>query len=315
MTANAASTLPHQNQDIFELIIKLQNQVDKLNTSITHGEDPQDLDERIKKILERTNAIKKEHERELEEIKLLGMSPKAWKWISAVASGFTFISEMSAIGSNIPSAVLNGNGTEVPIIVATTVTTAISLVAAGVLAVVAYGQSKLDDKIDKEKGNIHEKEQLCIFLHAYKEFFSGSQANTLKQSNVEANDLKSCIEKLQNITAINDEDKDKWFAWVLLNLPKDNEYRKKLEQLLEQENEKIIPKKKEEKISSSSDQEIFLKVKQADQSANSEIRRVEKDALYEKHLSELRQEFNFPSLGTTSFQFKKKSTDAVINIK
>lgn len=281
--------------------VELQRQIDKLNSNILKGKEHDKINARIEKINEDIALVRTEHEIEREAMKTWGMAPKTWKYIGGGATIFSVIADVSSIASNIPLTILVDN-TTIPIIVTTTITGSIGLIAASILGVFTYGQYKVEKRLDAFDLKVRQNELISIFLNAYQEFMDNHpDSNASKDTNLDTqiDELKKCVELLKNIsvTSVPQEAKDLLLSTMIDKLPDEDERKKKL---VEQKNlaEKIEKRKTNIKDSlihdASSEQAGFLKTARADQAFDSNSNMILTDPLREKYnanLQSLREEF------------------------
>lgn len=293
-------TVPLIQKNVDAKQTQLQRQLDQLNNKISKGKDHESLVARINTINEDIQTVRKEHEIEREALKTWGMTPKTWKWIGGGATVFTVIADAAAIASNIPLTVLTEN-TTMAIVITTSITSGVGILAAGIFGIFTYGQYKVDKRLDVFDQKVRQNELISIFLNSYQEFMSNQPEKDGSNDNLadQVSELKKCVENLKNIPSFSvpQEAKDHWLSSMIQKLPDTDERKKKLteqKELAEQIESKKMNIQDAKVQDSSSSEPNFLKTTRADQAADSGLNVTAIDPLREKYdanLRALREEF------------------------
>lgn len=281
--------------------VELQRQIDKLNSNISKGTDREKIIARINTINEDIALVRAEHEKEREAMKTWGMSPKTWKWGGAGATVVTVLADTAAIASNIPLTALVEN-TTITIIVTTSVTSGVGLLAAAIFGVFTYGQYKMDARLEAFDQKVRQNELLSIFLNSYQTFMDNTPDHDASHESLETQvaELKKCVEQLKNISpsTVPEEAKDYWLSSMIQNLSDNSEHKKKLVEL------KTLAQNIEERKNNPPEMIIqdahseqgsgFLQTERAHQAADITLNMTTTDPLrerYDANLQALREEF------------------------
>lgn len=327
-TSSLSASQASQPIDFYSKLVELQQRIDNLNIKIEEGETPQFLDAKITKVTKQAEEIRLAHEAELESVKTWGMSPKTWKWIGGGCTLVGVLAELANIGSNIGVTIIVDN-TTTPIIIATTTSAGIALIATGLFGVFTYGQTKLDRRMTVVQNKIEDHARIATFLSSYQEFIQKPpQQHTSAEEKKQFDEMKACIEVLKNIPlqSMPQDTKDKWMCSLIEALPDDNSTKKRL---IEQKNLAIaihlrkttaqqsrqqdctITNKLVLKISDSSDKSTFLRTSNADKASEESFQKFSVDDLetqYQKNMDDFRREFGMEinELSTCGYIFDSK---------
>lgn len=298
---NTPRTIPLIPKNVDTTQVELQRQIDKLNDKIGKGKDHDKIIARINTINEDIALVRAENDKERESMKTWGMAPKTWKYVGGFATAFALLADIAAISSNIPLTALVDN-TTLTIIVTTSVTSGVGMLAVGIFGAFTYGQIKVDKRLEVFDQKVRQNELLSIFLNSYQEFMSNNpDSDGTKESNLEIQvaELKKCVEQLKNISSstVPQEAKDHWLSTMIEKLPDEADSKKNLLEM------KVLAEKIEKKKTSpqepiiqdaSSEQPEFLKTTRADQAADLSFNMIGIDPLREKYnanMQALREEF------------------------
>jgi hypothetical protein len=280
---------------------QLQRQIDQLNNKVSKGTDQEKIMARIAIINKDIQQVRIDHDKEREDLKTWGMTPKTWKYIGSGATIFTVIADIASIASNISLQVLTENTTEA-IIITTSITSGVGILAAGIFGMFTFGQYKVEKRLDIFDQRVRQNELISIFLNSYQEFMSNQPERNASKENLrdQVSELKACVENLKNISSFSvpQEAKDHWLSSMIQNLPDTADLKKKLTELKDlavQIESKKMNIQDSNSQDTSSDEPNFLKTTRADQAADLGLNRPETDPLREKfdaNLKALREEFN-----------------------
>lgn len=319
-TPRATPLIAKKNVDSTQ--VELQRQIDKLNNKISKG-NQENIIARISQINEDIAILQAENDKEREAMKTLGLSPKTWKWGGAGATTFAVLADVGSLASNIPLTALVEN-TTVTIIVTTSVTAGVGLIAAAVLGIFTYGQYKVDKRMDDFDQKVRQNELMSIFLNSYQTFMDHNPDANIAHEHLgdQVAELKQCVENLKNISnsTVPQQAKDHWLSAMIEKLPDENDLKKKLieqqELAIEIEEKKTNP---QELFfhDASSEQHDFLKTTRADQAADIAVNTMP-DPLREKYdanMKAFREEFGMDIQELHVNGYKLKSDAKIKKIK
>ncbi len=310
------NTTPLVPKNLNDTQVELQRQIDKLNSNVAKGKDHEKILTKINAINENIALVQAEHDKERKSMTTWGMAPKTWKYIGGSATVITALADIAAITSNIPLTVLVEN-TTMTIIVTTSVTGGIGILAAGLLGVFTYGQIKAEKRLDAFDQKARQNELMSIFLSSYQAFMDNTGNKSHDSLETQVKELKECVELLKNISpsTLPQEAKDHWLSAMIEKLPDNDERKKRLldQRKLAEAIEKDGILKEIVTQDASSEQPEFLKTTRADQAADLNLNTSSADFLrsqYDANLQALRDEFgmDIQEMHVGGYKFNSKYT-------